>query len=112
MAELRTYGPDGVLRGVDAVRRSGSSYMPNLNKFVSYCAEAKGGYSAANGHGTWETCPFTGRRRRLKPGYELLAERLGSKDDPRMHEEIRRDIEEGIANGSIECLHMIGGRST
>jgi len=83
-----------VLRGIKAVKQSGSSYAPNLNKFVGFCLA---NYSQPTGHGTWETCPYTGRQRRLKVGYELLAERLGSKDDPRTHEEIRQDIESMIA---------------
>jgi len=94
---LSQYGPEGVLRGIGAVKASGSSYVPNLNKFIGYCMQ---NYSQSNAaHGEWESCPYTGRRRRLKPGYELLAERLGSKDDPRTHDQIRQDIETYIADG-------------
>ncbi len=88
------FGAEGVLRGIAATRQSGSSYVPNLNKFIGFCLAE---YSQPAGHGTWETCPYTGRQRRLKVGYELLAERLGSKDDPRTNEEIRQDIESMIA---------------
>ena len=86
-----------MLTALDAVRDSGSAYMPPLAKFMSLgrsgnATQSKGDY------GPWEKCPYTGRNRRLKPGYEELAKRLGSKDDPRSPEQIRIDIENMIAN--------------
>jgi len=37
--ELRQFGSKGVLRGIEAVKFSGGSYAPNLNKFVGLCLE-------------------------------------------------------------------------
>jgi hypothetical protein len=49
-------------------------------------------------YGPWEKCPYTGRMRRLKPGYELLAARLGDGiADKRTPDEIRDDIESMLA---------------
>ena len=58
--------------------------------------------------GMWEACPYTGRKRRLKPGHESLAETLGSKDDPRTNDEIRQDIEQYIADGQPDCRPAAG----
>ena len=41
--ELERFGSKGVLRGLGAVRISGSSYAPNLNKFIGYCIESNTG---------------------------------------------------------------------
>jgi len=38
--ELERFGSAGVLRGLEAVKTSGSSYAPNLNKFIGYCIES------------------------------------------------------------------------
>ena len=100
--ELERFGSDGVLRGIDSVRGSGSSYAPNLNKFIGHCLD---NYSQPAGQvGEWEKCPYTGRRRRLKPGHEELAKRLET--DPRTHEQIRQDIEAYIANGQTNEAAM------
>ena len=95
--ELLPYGSKGVLAGIREVRDAGSSYMPVMAKFLAMCRA--GNSDGAVMAGEWEVCPYTGRRRRLKPGYELLAERLGSKDDPRTNEQIRLDIEAYIEAG-------------
>lgn len=51
--ELLPTGPDGVLRGLQAVRDAGNVYMPNLNKFLADCrngsAESPGGARDAFG---------------------------------------------------------------
>lgn len=41
--ELRRFDAGGVLRGLDAVKNSGISYAPNLNKFIGFCKEDGGG---------------------------------------------------------------------
>ncbi len=51
------------------------------------------------GYGPWETCPYTGRRRRIKLSHSMLAKSLGDGVfDKRTPEQIRIDIENMIDN--------------
>lgn len=46
-AELGKLGPDAVERGIRSIDLAGSSYAPNLNKFVSACRVSDGGAEGA-----------------------------------------------------------------
>ena len=46
--ELRPYGSQGVMRGLEAIKAAGNVYMPNLNKFMCEC---RAGNSTARGDG-------------------------------------------------------------
>ena len=100
--ELLPYGSKAVLTALGSIRDSGSSYMPPLAKFMSLGRSGNADKGTGD-FGHWETCPYTGRQRRLRPGHELLAARLGSKYDPRSNDEIRQDIERYIADGQPDC---------
>ena len=102
------YGAKGVLAGLEAVKSKGSPYTPKLAEFIGLCLSGFNADKGSGGYGAWETCPYTGRKRRLRPERDgemtALASRLGDGvTDKRDHEEIRLDIEAYIANGqSIE----------
>jgi hypothetical protein len=71
---------------------------PKLGEFIGYCIKS-GSQNDSNAYGPWEKCPYTGRMRRLKPGHELLAARLGDgTTDNRTPEEIRDAIESMLAD--------------
>jgi hypothetical protein len=94
---LQWFGAKGVLNGMAATESSGSDYPPKLNKFIGYCIKS-GSQNDSKAYGPWEKCPYTGRMRRLKPGYESLAARLGDGiADKRTPDEIRDDIESMLA---------------
>jgi len=44
--ELERFGSGGVLRGLESVKVSGSSYAPNLNKFIGHCQDSGAGFVA------------------------------------------------------------------
>lgn len=96
--ELLPYGSDGVLRGLQSVRDAGSAYLPPLSKFLSYCRSG-GAENFSPDFGPWETCPYTGRRRRLRltEGWAEVAERFET--ESRTNQQIRSDIESMIAAG-------------
>lgn len=70
--ELLPYGAKGVLVALQGVRDSGSAYLPPLAKFMSMGRAGNEDSQHSTGFGQWEVCPFTGLRRRLKPGYEAV----------------------------------------
>lgn len=113
--ELLPYGSKGVLQGIAAVRNLGSSYAPNLNKFLALCRnESDAADQVGANIGPWETCPYTGRQRRLKNVLSENNPRVDSAgrfiDDERTDQEIREDIEKLIASGASSAA-LVKGRS-
>ena len=103
------YGAKGVLAGLKAVKKKGSPYTPKLAEFIGLCLSGFDADNPKGGYGTWETCPYTGRQRRLKPERDgemtRLAEMLGDGiTDTRGFGQIRDDIETYIANGQTYAV--------